>query len=198
MCYLNGPRRPIGGTQVRPARINVISVVSAHLVCWRDCASSVRPEEFRLATVPHPIAVSGVYIAASGQEAKVRGKHRGRKIDSAAGGRPGVGCGAIGSAEVVQLALRSLRPRGRHVQVGLLPAEVSLDLTVLIAGELQWLGSHGMPAHDYRQMLELVNSGAVRPDELVTRVIGLDDVPDALAAMNTASTPGVTVIRPWA
>lgn len=121
-----------------------------------------------------------------------------QSIRDITGGGAHLSIDAIGSAEVVQLALRSLRPRGRHVQVGLLPAEVSLDLTVLIAGELQWLGSHGMPAHDYRQMLELVNSGAVRPDELVTRVIGLDDVPDALAAMNTASTPGVTVIRPWA
>jgi alcohol dehydrogenase len=84
------------------------------------------------------------------------------------------------------------------VQIGLLPGAVSLDLTVLIGRELQWLGSHGMAAHEYPEMLELIRSGAVRPGGLVTRVIGLDDAPDALAAMSTGSTPGVTGIRPGA
>ena len=41
-------------------------------------------------------------------------------------------------------------------------------------------------------------SGAVRPGDLVTRIIGLSEVPAALAAMSTASTPGVTVIHPLA
>ena len=84
------------------------------------------------------------------------------------------------------------------MQIGLLPGAVSLDLTVLIGRELQWLGSHGMAAHEYPEMLELIRSGAVRPGGLVTRVIGLDDAPDALAAMSTGSTPGVTGIRPGA
>ena len=67
-----------------------------------------------------------------------------------------------------------------------------------IGRELQWLGSHGMAAHEYPEMLELIRSGAVRPAGLVTRVIGLDDGPEALAAMSAGSTPGVAVIRPVA
>ena len=112
------------------------------------------------------------------------------------GGGAHLSVDAAGSAETVQAALHCLRPRGRHVQVGLLPGAVSLDMTALIGRELQWLGSHGIAAHEYPAMLELVSSGAVRPADLVTRVIGLDDAPAALAAMNTASAPGVTVIRP--
>jgi threonine dehydrogenase-like Zn-dependent dehydrogenase len=84
------------------------------------------------------------------------------------------------------------------VQIGLLPGDVTLDMTALISRELQWLGSHGMAAHEYPGMLELVGSGAVRPGDLVTRIIGLSEVPGALAAMSTASTPGVTVIHPLA
>jgi D-arabinose 1-dehydrogenase-like Zn-dependent alcohol dehydrogenase len=103
---------------------------------------------------------------------------------------------ALGAASVAQAALRSLRPGGRHVQIGLLPGPVSLDLSMLVGRELQWLGSHGMAAHHYPEMLDLVTSGAVRPAELVTRVIGLDEVPAALAAMSGASPIGVTVIRP--
>jgi D-arabinose 1-dehydrogenase-like Zn-dependent alcohol dehydrogenase len=103
---------------------------------------------------------------------------------------------AIGSAGVVQQALRSLRPRGRHVQLGLLPGGVQLDVSALIGRELQWLGSHGMAAHSYPELLDKVADGTLRPDELITSVIGLNDVPEALAAMDDASPTGITVIRP--
>jgi threonine dehydrogenase-like Zn-dependent dehydrogenase len=66
-----------------------------------------------------------------------------------------------------------------------------------IALELELLGSHGMAAHTYPPMLELVRAGVLRPDLLVTSTITLDAVPDALAAMGTAPGAGVTVIEPW-
>lgn len=103
---------------------------------------------------------------------------------------------AIGAASVVQQALDSLRPRGRHVQLGLLPDGVRLDVSALIGRELSWLGSHGLAAPAYPPLLELVESGAVRPGELVTAVIGLDEVPAALAAMDHGSPTGITVIHP--
>jgi len=103
---------------------------------------------------------------------------------------------AIGSQSVVQSALLALRPRGRHVQLGLLVEPLTLDLSVLTFRELAWLGSHGMAAHSYPAMLELVRSGAVRPDRLVTTRIGLGSAPAALAAMSTDSPTGITVIRP--
>jgi alcohol dehydrogenase len=112
------------------------------------------------------------------------------------GGGAQVTIDALGAAQIVQSALGSLRPCGRHVQIGLLPDDVTLDMSALVARELQWLGSHGMAAHDYPAMLELVASGAVRPDELVTRVITLEEAPEALIAMNSTSPVGVTVIRP--
>ncbi|MFC7510926.1 hypothetical protein ACFQV4_08770 [Streptomyces thermocarboxydus] len=66
-----------------------------------------------------------------------------------------------------------------------------------VALELEILGSHGMAAHAYPPMLDLVRAGVLRPDLLVTSVIGLDAVPAALAAMDTAPAAGVTVIEPW-
>jgi alcohol dehydrogenase len=47
-------------------------------------------------------------------------------------------------------------------------------------------------------MMAMVASGALRPDLLVTKEIGLDAVPDALTALGTASGTGVTVIVPGA
>lgn len=118
------------------------------------------------------------------------------QIRQLTGGGAAVTMDAIGAESVVQSALRSLRPRGRHIQLGLLPDRVNLDVSFLAFRELSWLGSHGMAAHDYPAMLDLVRSGAVRPDELVTSAIGLDGVGAALAAMSTASPTGITVIHP--
>ena len=67
---------------------------------------------------------------------------------------------------------------------------------LVVARELSIHGSHGMAARDYPAMLELVASGAVRPDLLVGSVIGLGDAGAALAAMSRpAATAGVTVVR---
>jgi alcohol dehydrogenase len=73
---------------------------------------------------------------------------------------------------------------------------VQLDMSPLIAQELQWFGSHGMAAHAYPEMLELVASGALDPAGLITRTISLDDVPEALATLTTRTPAGVTVIQP--
>jgi alcohol dehydrogenase len=66
----------------------------------------------------------------------------------------------------------------------------------VIAFELAVLGSHGMPAHAYRPMMGLVTAGALRPDRLITRTIGLAGTPAALTAMGTVPATGVTVIDP--
>ena len=67
----------------------------------------------------------------------------------------------------------------------------------VIARELQVLGSHGMAAHDYPELMTLVSSGRMRPDLLVSRTITLDEVPAAFAAIGAPDQrPGITVIAP--
>jgi alcohol dehydrogenase len=118
------------------------------------------------------------------------------EIRELTGGGAHVTMDALGSNEIVQQALQSLRPRGRHLQVGLLPAGVQLDVSRLIGQELEWLGSHGMPAHAYPEMLQLVAQGNVKPAALITRTITLDETPAALAALSNGTPAGVTIIRP--
>ncbi len=103
---------------------------------------------------------------------------------------------ALGSNDLVQQALRVLRPRGRHVQIGLLPSGVQLDVSRLIGQELQWLGSHGMPAHAYPEMLTQVADGNLNPAALITRTITLAETPAALAALSNNTPAGVTIITP--
>jgi alcohol dehydrogenase len=103
--------------------------------------------------------------------------------------------------QTARAATLSRRTHGRHLQIGLLPPAVVQDratvpMHVVIARELKVLGSHGMPAVDYPRMLKDVATGRLSPERLITRTIGLDDAPAALAAMDTGATPGVTIIRP--
>ena len=115
------------------------------------------------------------------------------------GGGAAVSVDAVGSPETAAASIASLRPRGRHIQVGLLLGEhavPALPMSQVIAKELEIYGSHGMAARDYPAMLAFVASGAVRPDRLVGEVIGLPDAGAALAAMSApAAGHGVTVIR---
>ncbi len=115
--------------------------------------------------------------------------------DLTAGG-PHVTMDALGSNDVVQQSLQALRPRGRHLQVGLLPSGVQLDVGRLIGQELHWLGSHGMPAHAYPEMLALVAAGNLNPHQLITRTITLEQTPAALAALSGSTPAGVTIITP--
>ncbi|MEU0083082.1 zinc-dependent alcohol dehydrogenase family protein [Streptomyces sp. NPDC006274] len=117
-------------------------------------------------------------------------------VRDAAGGGAQLSLDALGSPVTCANSVRSLRRQGRHVQVGLLPAGAHLPMDRVVALELEILGSHGMAAHAYPEMMAMVASGALRPDLLVTKEIGLDDVPEALTALGTASGNGVTVITP--
>jgi len=52
-----------------------------------------------------------------------------------------------------------------------------------------------MAASDYPPMLDLITSGALRPRELVARVIGLGEAGRALAQLGgPTATPGLTVV----
>lgn len=114
------------------------------------------------------------------------------------GGGAHVSLDALGSAATCAASVEGLRRRGRHVQVGLLPQAVPVPMNRLIAWELEILGGHGMAAHAYPPMLELVRSGVLRPDLLTTSTLPLDAAPTALAAMGAAPGAGVTVILPGA
>ncbi|WP_338683450.1 zinc-dependent alcohol dehydrogenase family protein [Streptomyces acidiscabies] len=117
------------------------------------------------------------------------------------GGGAHLSLDALGSPVTCAASVNSLRRRGRHLQVGLLPSDTGttpVPMARAIALELRLIGSHGMAAHTYPEMLEAVRTGALRPDRLVTSTIALDAVPEALEAMGTAPGAGVTVIEPWA
>jgi D-arabinose 1-dehydrogenase-like Zn-dependent alcohol dehydrogenase len=121
------------------------------------------------------------------------------RLLAASGGGADVTIDALGSARTASAGIRSLRPRGRHVQVGLLlgeDADPALPMGRVIGLELEVLGSHGLAAGEYRQLLEEIADGRLDPAAHLGAIIGLEDLPDALVGLGGAPTSaGMTVAR---
>jgi len=91
---------------------------------------------------------------------------------------------ALGSEATAGASVLSLARGGRHLQLGLLltpTGQTAMPMARVIAWELDLLGSHGMAARDYPEMLAAVASGALNPSLLVAREVGLEAGAKALA-----------------
>ena len=115
------------------------------------------------------------------------------------GGGSHVSVDAVGSEDTCADAILSLRRRGRHVQVGLLPpidGHPRVPMERVIGWELDVLGSHGMAATDYPAMLALIEQGLLQPQRLLERTIGLDEAAALLPGFDRATVAGMTMVDP--
>jgi alcohol dehydrogenase len=56
------------------------------------------------------------------------------------------------------------------------------------------LGSHGMQAYRYSELLAMIRQGVVHPERLIGDRISLEEAPGALTTMDKFNRTGVTVI----
>lgn len=120
-------------------------------------------------------------------------------IRDVTGGGATISLDAIGGVASLVASVGCLRPRGRHVQVGLMGAARTIPaqlITTAVARELELLGSHGMAATDYPAMLDRIAGGELDPALLVRRRIGLAEAASALASMPNTQVGGITIIDP--
>lgn len=113
------------------------------------------------------------------------------------GGGAHVSLDALGAVVTCVNSINCLRKRGRHIQVGLMAGDHSfppVPMGRVISHELEILGSHGMQAHRYGAMLEMILAGRLSPDKLVGRTISLEQSIEALMGMDRFEGTGVTVV----
>ena len=125
----------------------------------------------------------------------------GADLHELTGGGADVSLDAVGSRVTMADSIACLRPRGRHVQVGLLAgadAAPRVEMGDVVGRELQLLGSHGLSARSYPALLALVADGTLDPGRLVRDRIGLDEAAARLPGLSTpgSGAGGVTIIRP--
>jgi alcohol dehydrogenase len=104
---------------------------------------------------------------------------------------------ALGSNETCRNSVMSLRKRGRHVQVGVMVAEnkeTPLPMGFVMFNELELIGSHGMQAHAYGPMLDMITSGKLQIQKLIEKTVSLDESLSILMQMGNSPPTGVVVI----
>ncbi len=139
------------------------------------------------------------YAASLGAEAAVDGRDGdpAEAIRELTGGGAHVAVEALGIGDTTEVSIRSLRPLGRHVQVGMPTGEhttMALPMDVVYARQLALFGTRGMPAWRFPGLLSLIESGRVDLAPLVGRRVPLSAASAELAAFDTAAPPGVAVI----
>ena len=123
-----------------------------------------------------------------------------REIRSGSGGVD-VSLDALGSTQTAIASMRSLRRRGRHIQVGLMVGDdlaPPIPMWRLHALEIELYGSHGMQAWRYPDMLAMVTDGRLTPDRLVTETVDLSGGVAHLREMASFPGSGFVVIDDFA
>jgi len=113
------------------------------------------------------------------------------------GGGAHLSIDALGHPATCFNSIQNLRRRGRHVQIGLMLADhatPAIPMAKVIGWELELFGSHGMQAHRYGAMLDMVRTGKLAPDRLVGRQISLEQSIAALTQMDRFEGVGATVV----
>lgn len=109
-----------------------------------------------------------------------------------------VSADAVGTTAALHNSLASLRKLGRHVQIGM-PTEQHAEPTIkmldlIYARQLSLIGTRGMAANKFAALFQMIESGALSLEGLVTNRIALEDAGDALQALDVGDSAGVTVI----
>ena len=114
------------------------------------------------------------------------------------GGGAHVSVDALGSPRTCFDSIASLRKRGKHIQVGILNTEdrhPAVPMDLVVAHELEILGSHGIQAFEYGRMLAMIAAGQLHPEKLIGRTVGLEEGVTQLTVMDRFDQTGVTVIN---
>ncbi|MGB5820679.1 MAG: zinc-dependent alcohol dehydrogenase family protein [Saonia sp.] len=105
---------------------------------------------------------------------------------------------ALGSTTTCFNSIANLRKRGKHIQVGLMAGNhqhPKIPMDKVIAEELELIGSHGMQAHAYPEMLQMIKNGQLHPEKLIERTISLEEATIALTHMDKFDHKGILVIN---
>ncbi|MFN0105747.1 MAG: zinc-binding alcohol dehydrogenase family protein [Bryobacteraceae bacterium] len=93
---------------------------------------------------------------------------------------PDVVIEAIGTPETFRLAVELVAFTGRVVYIGYAKDEVSYDSRLFVQKELDILGSRNALPEDFEGVIRMLNETKFPLEEMVSKVVSLDQVPQAL------------------
>lgn len=72
--------------------------------------------------------------------------------------------------------------------------ETMIPMGFVMFNELELIGSHGMQAHAYRPMMDMIISGVLKPEKLITKTVSLTEAVEILETMGDSPPVGIAVI----
>ncbi len=105
---------------------------------------------------------------------------------------------ALGSQQTCFNSIANLRKRGKHIQVGLMTGDHQhprVPMDRVLSNELEIIGSHGMQAFRYPEMMDMISRDKLQPQKLLRETITLQQSLQALTSMDRFNRVGVTVIN---
>lgn len=105
---------------------------------------------------------------------------------------------ALGNKITCYNSIACLRKRGKHIQIGLMAgseANPPIPMHLVIAKELEILGSHGMQAHAYPEMMQMILEEKLNPEKLIGKHISLEEAVEALISLDSFLEDGMQMIN---
>ncbi|MDE3123547.1 MAG: zinc-binding dehydrogenase, partial [Paracoccaceae bacterium] len=118
-------------------------------------------------------------------------------VRAVTGGGADVAIEALGIEATTVAAIRSLRKRGRMVQIGMPAGDhvtMRLPMDAVYSGQLALYGTRGMPGWRYPSLFSLIAGGRLDLSPLIARRVPLSQASSELAAFDGPTPPGVAVI----
>lgn len=91
-----------------------------------------------------------------------------------------------GAPPSMKMGLDLLAKKGQYVQVGIFPSdEIMVDFSKIIQKELRVVGSRSQNTHDWEATLQLMNSGAINANAMISHQFGIDEWDKAYQAIKS-------------
>jgi 2-desacetyl-2-hydroxyethyl bacteriochlorophyllide A dehydrogenase len=96
---------------------------------------------------------------------------------------------------LIQTSMDLVAPRGRVIVVGLFDGEDSFVPQLALVKQLQLIFTIAYTRDDFQHVIDVLAEGGIDPAPMITRVVSLDEMPDAFEELKHTNTDCKIVIR---
>lgn len=120
-----------------------------------------------------------------------------QEIRAITDGGSNVSVDALGIEETCKNSIYSLGTHGQHLQIGMTSTDekmIDLPINDIVGAEIEFIGAKGMPVQRYDELVNLITQNKLKPADLVTRQLLLEEVSERLQAMDEFDTVGIEIV----
>lgn len=167
--------------------VGLSAIMIAHAIGAKVIAVDIKQDTLTLAK-----ELGAIHTLNASTEKNIAGA-----IKEISDGGAHVSVDALGSEITSINSISSLRKRGKHIQVGLMTGNhknLKVPMDRIMSNELEIIGSHGMQAYKYPEMLKMIVNGKLKPKKLIEKTISLENTISELPNMDSFNHNGVVII----